>query len=202
MLGHSEGNHALLANHRRISFRSRRIYFRGARAHSRDAAWLLIPTRLGRMLSGGTAPLSEELRTWVARYLLCTRTIRSRSGATAAFKYLAKNSSTRDRDNRLVSRARSNAPPSGGDSRRRSGLPAQVCIGETPMIGSATMTWQEFDWLPTSSRIPADAGFEACSSAVRNRNGFCTGSQMSLSQDLQMISSFALGSLPKPKFVT
>ena len=121
MLGHSEGNHALLANHRRISFRSGWIYFRcvRARAHSREAAWLFLPTRLGRMLSGVLLLSPKDSALGVARYFLSARTISSRSGATEAFKYLAKNSSTRGRVNRLVSRARSNPPPSAGDSRQK-----------------------------------------------------------------------------------
>src|SRR5260370_9649250 len=62
-------------------------------------------------------PIFEGLRVWIACYFLSARTTRSRLGATAAFKYLAKNSSTRDRVKMLVSSARSNALLSGFKSR-------------------------------------------------------------------------------------
>jgi hypothetical protein len=71
------------------------------------------------VFSGALFRSSKGLRTWAARYFLSIRTTRSRSGATVAFRYLAKNSSTRDRVKRLVSRARSNAPSSGGASREK-----------------------------------------------------------------------------------
>src|ERR1700682_4756456 len=75
------------------------------------------PLDLGRANSPPPGPIFEGLRVWIACYFLSTRTIRSRSGATAPFKYLAKNSSTRDRVKVLVSRARSNALSSGFKSR-------------------------------------------------------------------------------------
>ena len=64
-----------------------------------------------------TVLICGGIRVWAAPYFLSMRTTRSRAGAAAAFKYLAKNSSTRDRVKVLVSKARSNALSSGFRSR-------------------------------------------------------------------------------------
>ncbi|PYX25490.1 MAG: hypothetical protein DMG87_01695 [Acidobacteria bacterium] len=64
----------------------------------------------GQILLGQLFQFSGRIpRALVARYFLSTRTITSRSGAMAAFKYLAKNSSTRDRVKVHVSTARTYA---------------------------------------------------------------------------------------------